>query len=221
MLLVAAALVVAALGWLWLQRDGSIAFVARCGWNGNDLAVCWCTHRALPELPSGYREAAMSWSHQSSVAYARTVMLAAARRGLRHATGISRETMSRPTEAKLRDWLAAVAARTGWWAAAEAALQIGGAPLAVAVKAVPIVLREGRDLTTAHAVMQRACGARPHFLYRSAQIQQAVVDAATGTWDRVQDASASAYRTSVDATSGAWSWSADTARSLWHRRPDP
>lgn len=104
----------------------------------------------------------------------------------------------------LADWLAAAARKSGWWVASRAAEKIDRSSLGIAVAALPIVLREGSDLTTANSVMRRACGNRPHFLYRSAQLQQAITETASGTCDRVADASSTAYKTSVDATSSAW-----------------
>jgi hypothetical protein len=139
-------------------------------------------------------------------------MTAAAWRVLDHATGIDKSAIR---NRRLADWLAAAARKSGWWAASNAASRIAGTSLGAAVTVAPIVLREGIDLTTANSVMRQSCGDQPHFLYRSAQLQQAIEDTATGTWDRVVDVSSNTYKTSVDGTSSAWGWVKRQAEQLW------
>ena len=125
---------------LSLLHHERMAFVARCSWNGNELSVCWCTHRALPDLPSAYRKVAISWSHQSNVEYAQTILAAAAWRALNHATGVDKDTVRRIRDGGLSDWLIAAAEKSGWRAARRAARKIGSS-LGVAMKAGLIVFQ--------------------------------------------------------------------------------
>lgn len=197
----------------YLFADRAI-FAGRCSINGNNPLVCWCTLTALPELPPAYREAAISWSHQSSGEYAQTIMAAAAWRALEHATDIDKQTVASLRNTKMEEWLSTAVKKTGWHAAKKSikkAVSKAALPLAIG----SVVYFEGKDLAIANSAMKRACGTQPHFLYRSAQMQQALEETAQSTWQRTKELSNKTIETTREASAGVWDWVKDQSRRVW------
>lgn len=197
----------------YLYADRAI-FVGRCSFNGNNPLVCSCTHSALPDLPLVYREAAISWSHQSSAEYAQTIMSAAAWRVLNHSTDIDKKVVDDLRSQGLQEWIQKAAEKTGWRAAKKGLKKALG-KVALPVTVGSIVYFEGKELVAANTAMQRACGTRPHYLYRSAQMQQALEETARSTWQRTREASGKTIEVTVEAGTGVWDWAKEQSRRLW------
>jgi hypothetical protein len=186
-----------------------VAFVERCLRNGNQLAGCWCTFNALPDLPANYRTLATSWAHDGGVTYASQLLTLAASEVLTATTARTQLNVWRTGKAETaRAWLTGAASKMGWRAARTAA-PIAAAKLGPWIVAAPIVYDVGSQLLKARSVMGRHCGGTVDtFVMRveaaRLELEQIAQQASTSTLEAILEGARK--MPSVVVAGGGWTW---------------
>jgi hypothetical protein len=198
-------------GTWWLQHD-RVTFVTKCWNNGNGLGSCNCTFNALEELPPNYQKLAKSWAHDSSTAFAGSVMLLVAKEMER----IIAPLIKGNREKAVSGWIATISKVLGWGALGAAAPKIG-----TAIAAGVVIVDATNEATSAQQVMRSHCGSGWSFMVRVDETRKAAVELA-GTLssqviDTAADAGVGAVESTGNAASRAWNW---TKSWFWSAEPE-
>ena len=186
-----------------------VTFVERCLRNGNQLAGCWCTFNALPELPANYRTLATSWAHDGGVTYASQLLTLAVWEVLAATTARTQLNVWKRGKAETaRVWLTGAAAKMSWKAARTAA-PIAATKLGPWIVAAPIVYDVGSQLLKARSVMGRHCGgAIDTFVMRveeaRVELERIAQQASTSTLETILEGARK--MPSAVMMAGGWTW---------------